>query len=109
MSKLELGAKAEAEKVAGCRLRHGTRKNTAGLPGTPDWFSRKNKVVVFIHGCFWHGCPEHRRQPKNNAEFWRDKIAATRGRDLRVQGEYLGMGWRVIPIWEHSLKRLHTP
>jgi DNA mismatch endonuclease Vsr len=68
VSKLELRAKKQAEAAAGCRLRHGGRKS--GLPGSPDWYNKSKKTVVFIHGCFWHGCDEHGSQPKTNAEFW---------------------------------------
>ena len=31
------------------------RKNVKGLPGTPDIVLSKYGIVIFIHGCFWHG------------------------------------------------------
>ena len=31
------------------------RKNVKGLSGVPDIVLRKYGVVIFIHGCFWHG------------------------------------------------------
>src|ERR1700748_3011780 len=45
-------------------------------------FTRR-RVVVFIDGCFWHGCPIHATAPKNNAEWWRDKLTANVARDER--------------------------
>ena len=102
VSKLELRSKAAAELRAGCVLRHGTRRS--GLPGSPDFYSKKNKVAVFVHGCFWHGCPAHYREPKSNTEFWRRKIAGNRKRDRKARAEYRAMGWRVVSLWEHSLK-----
>src|SRR5271157_1020086 len=83
VSKLELRSRHAAEKKAGCRLRHGTRKS--GLPGAPDYYSKKNRVAVFVHGCFWHGCPAHYREPKSNVAYWREKIERNRARDRSVR------------------------
>lgn len=64
-------------------------------------FTRK-KVVVFVDGCFWHGCPEHATQPKNNAEWWQAKLAANVARDRRADRELAERGWRVLRVWEHE-------
>jgi DNA mismatch endonuclease (patch repair protein) len=64
-------------------------------------FTRK-KVVVFVDGCFWHGCPLHATAPKNNAEWWRDKLAANMARDAKNRAALEQFGWTVIPIWEHE-------
>lgn len=61
-----------------------------------------SKVAVFVDGCFWHGCPEHGTQPKNNADFWRDKIAANRSRDANTTASLIEAGWVVIRVWEHE-------
>ncbi|WP_442956926.1 hypothetical protein [Porphyrobacter sp. HT-58-2] len=36
------------------------------LPGSPDLVFVSQKVVVFVHGCFWHGhtCKRGARVPK---------------------------------------------
>jgi DNA mismatch endonuclease, patch repair protein len=60
---------------------------------------------VFVDGCFWHGCPIHGTQPKQNAEFWRTKIAKNQARDRLVNRELRKAGWRVVRIWEHELTR----
>lgn len=64
-------------------------------------------IVIFIDGCFWHGCPRHVTWPKTRAAFWRDKIAGNRARDRRVNRRLRALGWRVLRIWEHELTRRH--
>lgn len=61
------------------------------------------RVAVFVDGCFWHGCPDHATWPKNNAEFWRDKIEANRHRDAETSDRLRELGWTVIRVWEHEL------
>lgn len=62
----------------------------------------KEKVAVFVDGCFWHYCPEHAVLPKNNAEFWRAKLEANRSRDVATTRELEACGWRVVRVWEHQ-------
>lgn len=60
------------------------------------------RVVVFIDGCFWHGCPIHATWPTHNAEWWRRKIDANRDRDARVDSLLAAEGWLVVRVWEHE-------
>lgn len=83
------------------------------LFGKPDFVFRKQKVAVFVDGCFWHGCPKHGTRPKSNAAFWHDKIHRNINRDRLVNATLRAEGWRVLRIWEHDLlkknaKRLKT-
>lgn len=80
------------------------RKNVKELPGTPDIVLRKYGVVVFIHGCFWHGHSVDGRIPHSNSEFWRKKIENNQLRDEQNKKKLLAMGWAVITIWECQLK-----
>ncbi|GAA1506124.1 very short patch repair endonuclease [Nocardioides humi] len=64
-------------------------------------FTRR-KVVVFVDGCFWHGCPDHATAPRNNAEWWREKLAANVARDERNRRALEALGWAVIRVWEHE-------
>ncbi|WP_178358690.1 very short patch repair endonuclease [Mycolicibacterium hippocampi] len=64
-------------------------------------FTRR-KIVVFIDGCFWHGCPEHATSPVNNAEWWRMKLAANVERDRRNTRALEEIGWTVLRVWEHE-------
>lgn len=75
------------------------------LPGTPDFVFAKERVAIFIDGCFWHGCARCRHAIRKNKAFWETKIAANRARDRRVVRQLKSLGWRPIRIWEHSLKR----
>ena len=81
----------------------GWRRNQAVL-GKPDFVFSKQKVALFVDGCFWHGCPEHSNMPQNNREFWEKKLQGNKDRDKLVTRELRKMGWKVIRVWEHELK-----
>jgi len=82
----------------------GWRRHTA-LPGKPDFAFRSSKLAVFVDGCFWHRCPRCFTKPVTNAVFWETKLAANVMRDLRVRRRLRALGWRVVRIWEHDLRR----
>ena len=82
------------------------RKNDKRLPGTPDIVLPKYKTVIFVNGCFWHkheGC-RYFVWPKNNADFWREKINKNVQRDRLVSDSLEKSGWRVVVIWECELR-----
>lgn len=60
------------------------------------------RVAVFLDGCFWHGCPDHRTHPKNNAVWWRAKIDANIARDRDTDARLTADGWTVVRVWEHE-------
>lgn len=61
------------------------------------------RVVVFIDGCFWHGCPDHGRSTFNhNVEYWPAKIASNVERDADTTSRLQEAGWRVLRFWEHE-------
>ena len=60
------------------------------------------RIAIFIDGCFWHGCPEHATWPKQNAEFWRQKIEANCARDTDTNERLRNIGWTVLRFWEHE-------
>ncbi|MCL5098296.1 MAG: very short patch repair endonuclease [Candidatus Omnitrophica bacterium] len=74
------------------------------LPGKPDFVFRRGRVAVFVDGCFWHGCRWHCRMPKSRQSFWMPKISRNRARDREVGRLLRERGWRVLRIWEHSLR-----
>jgi DNA mismatch endonuclease (patch repair protein) len=76
----------------------------AGIPGKPDFAHRDGRIVVFIDSCFWHGCPEHLRRPASNTDYWQQKVKRNRARDRRVTAELRDAGWKVVRIWEHSVR-----
>lgn len=73
------------------------------LPGRPDFAFRRQRLAIFIDGCFWHGCPQHFRMPKSRRDYWSAKIASNRLRDRRVTRELRRRGWAVIRLWEHDI------
>src|SRR5437879_2491620 len=79
------------------------RLHSKDLPGKPDLVFRRFRACVFVHGCFWHGCPEcidGRRSVKSNIGYWRPKIAGNRERDAGNRAALERKGWRVFTIWE---------
>jgi DNA mismatch endonuclease (patch repair protein) len=75
------------------------------LPGKPDVVFTKQKVAIFIDGCFWHKCPLCFREPQRNRDFWMNKINGNVERDLRVDAELSGNSWTVLRFWEHEVKK----
>lgn len=69
---------------------------------TADVVFTRAKVAVFVDGCYWHGCPEHFRQPKTNTEYWAPKIARNRERDAEIDELLRAAGWTVIRAWSHE-------
>ena len=82
----------------------GWRRNYP-LPGKPDFVFPQLRVVVFVDGCFWHGCPSHGSTPAANMEFWEKKLGRNRERDREVNRTLRAKGWRVLRIWQHELAR----
>ncbi len=78
------------------------RLNGAGLPGKPDLVFGPLRKVIFVHGCFWHGhdCKRGARQPKDNAAYWRAKIARNVARDRASLKALKQDGWSSLVIWE---------
>lgn len=92
----------------GVRFRLNTGQT---LPGHPDVVLPSRRVVVFIHGCFWHqhSCARGARKPSTNTAYWNKKLENNVRRDRRVASELRKLGWHVIVIWEcqtHDLDEL---
>lgn len=76
-----------------------------GLPGKPDIVFPKKRIVIFVHGCFWHmhEC-KYFKWPATNPQFWREKLAGNVQRDKRVAIELESKGWTVLTVWECELR-----
>lgn len=84
----------------------GYRLHYKKAPGRPDIAFVGRKVAVFVHGCFWHGCPHCQRYtPKSNRTWWKNKLATNQARDRRKVRELKSEGWKVITVWECRLKK----
>jgi DNA mismatch endonuclease (patch repair protein) len=112
MSRIRGRGNKETELVLAKLLRvHGITgwRRHPPLFGRPDFLFRRERVVVFVDGCFWHGCPKHFNLPANNRPFWKKKFALNNTRDRLVTRTLRQQGWRVLRIWEHDLtKRPHA-
>lgn len=87
-----------------CGFRY--RLHRKDLVGSPDIVLPKHRVVLFVHGCFWHrhvGCARA-TTPKTNVQFWQDKFAKTVDRDHRAETALNAQGWDVQVIWECRTK-----
>lgn len=90
-----------AVHALGMRYRVAARP-IAELRRTADLVFRRARVAVFVDGCFWHGCPAHRSQPKSNADYWAIKIETNRARDAHTTSVLQAAGWTVMRFWSHE-------
>ncbi len=82
------------------------RIHVRDLPGKPDMVLPKYSAVVFVHGCFWHSHTCARSTtPENRREWWQKKLRDNKVRDTRVLAELRRDGWRVLVMWECSVRR----
>jgi DNA mismatch endonuclease (patch repair protein) len=81
------------------------RLHVANLPGKPDLVFPRYRAVIQVSGCFWHGhdCPMC-RMPSTRPDFWAKKIEGNRDRDRRTEKALGAAGWRLLKVWECSIK-----
>jgi len=96
-TELRLAAILRAHGITGWR-RHQP------LPGKPDFVFRRERLAIFVDGCFWHGCRWHLRMPQDNRSYWQRKIARNIQRDRETNRLLKRAGWRVLRVWEHALR-----
>lgn len=102
-----IGGKNTVPELAVRRLAHALgyrfRLHRRDLPGSPDLVFVKQRKIVFVHGCFWHGhaC---KRLPKSNVGFWADKIEKNRARDVRNLADLRRLGWKTLVVWQCQTK-----
>ncbi|MCQ1537757.1 very short patch repair endonuclease [Methanocalculus taiwanensis] len=84
----------------------GYRKNWEKALGKPDITYPGKKVAIFVHGCFWHGCPKCGKQtPKTHSQFWIEKISRNRQRDTNIILKLEESGWKVFVFWECEINK----
>ncbi|MCX6023639.1 MAG: very short patch repair endonuclease [Chloroflexi bacterium] len=76
------------------------RLHRADLPGKPDVVLPRYRMIVFVHGCFWHGhgC-KRAKLPATNTEFWERKRGRNMARDTAAREALTAAGWRVRTVW----------
>lgn len=89
------------------KLGYKFKINVSNYFGKPDIVLPKFKTVIFIDSCFWHGCAKHCRMPSSRRQYWVRKIEHNVKRDKEVKKYYRKLGWKILRVWEHSLKDLN--
>ena len=99
------GNKRTELRMASLLRAYGLRGWRRRIPvfGKPDFVWRVQRVVLFVDGCFWHGCPRHSRIPKTRKAFWVPKLAHNKARDAEVNSYLKQARWKVVRIWECEL------
>jgi len=87
---------------------NGWQVRPSGIIGTPVFLFPTEELVIFVDGCFWHGCPKCGHLPKTNAAFWKAKIEGNRMRDIETAKTLRDKGFKVIRFWEHDLRENMT-
>lgn len=87
--------------AAGLRYRVAHRPEPS-LRRTADIVFTRQRVAVFIDGCYWHACPEHGTQARANAAYWSEKLARNVARDADTNARLSELGWTVLRFWEHE-------
>ncbi len=86
----------------------GWRRNYK-LFGKPDFVFPKQRLAIFLDGCFWHGHDCRNTKPAENADYWRLKIERNKTRDELVSKTLAEKGWRVLRIWECQIAKNALP
>ena len=109
MSRIRSKGNATTEQAMVALLRKerlsGWRRHYS-VAGRPDFVWRRERVALFLDGCFWHGHGCGRNlTPRTNSEFWRSKIAANVSRDGSITRKLERAGWKVLRIWECEIRK----
>ena len=86
----------------GAGLRYRVDYRLPGFRSRPDIAFVRERVAVFMDGCFWHSCPQHSTVPVRNREWWQGKLGGNVRRDQSTTEQLTRLGWRVIRVWEHE-------
>ena len=82
----------------------GWKVRPKDVPGCPDFSFPYKRIVIFIDGCFWHGCPRCGHAPKANRSYWIKKLARNKRRDTQITRALRSKGIRVLRFWECRLR-----
>ena len=75
------------------------------MNGSPDIIIFNKKIVIFIHGCFWHKCPKCYRKPSSNKKYWANKVLSNVKRDKKMIKFYKRSKYRTLTLWEHEINK----
>ncbi len=96
------------EKLLASLLREhrirGWRLHPPNIVGRPDLVLHRERVAIFVDGCFWHGCPRCGHIPRTNRDYWLAKITGNKRRDRAASRALRAQGYHVIRIRECQLR-----
>jgi DNA mismatch endonuclease (patch repair protein) len=110
-SRIMAAVKSSGNRSTEKRLRYtlvrarikGWKMQVGELIGKPDFVFYKERLVIFVDGCFWHGCPRCYRRPSSFKKYWDNKVQKNISHDKKVRAKLRRDGWSVIHFWEHDL------
>jgi len=97
-TELTLRMELVRQKIKGWQL------HPNNIQGSPDFIFPKNKLLIFVDGCYWHGCQKCGHIPKTNTKFWEMKIGKNIKRDKKNNKQLKNNGYLVLRFWEHDLR-----
>ena len=105
------GVKSRGTKSTEIRLRaalvsnglKGWKVQAVQLPGKPDFVFMRQKLAIFVDGCFWHRCWKCYRRPHSRQEYWDAKVRYNVWRDQRNRSRLRRLGWHTLRVWEHAI------
>ena len=99
-TKLEVRVRSELHR-RGLRFRKQLLIAAGDVRVRADVAFPRQRLAVFLDGCFWHRCPEHGNSPSANSGYWSTKLDHNVERDRKVIAALDATGWSVLRIWEH--------
>jgi DNA mismatch endonuclease (patch repair protein) len=101
------GNKTTERRVRSALVRaaiNGWNMHPKEITGRPDFYFPREKLAVFVDGCFWHGCAGCGHIPVTNTAFWQAKIERNRKRDVQTTETLIAKGIIVLRFWEHEVQ-----
>jgi DNA mismatch endonuclease (patch repair protein) len=95
----ELAIRSELHRLG---YRYRVDRPIDGTRGRADIVFPRDRVAVYVDGCFWHSCPVHGTLPKQNHNWWVAKLEANKQRDNKADERLRAIGWEVLRFWEHE-------
>lgn len=99
-TRLEVRVRSELHR-RGLRFRKQLLITAGDVRVRADVAFLRQRLAVFLDGCFWHRCPEHGNSPRANSDYWSTKLDRNVERDRKVLAALETAGWSVLRIWEH--------
>lgn len=87
------------------KIKNKFKTHCGNIRGKPDIVFKNKKICVFLDSDFWHGWQYPRWKHLLKNDFWREKIEKNRKRDKKVSTFLKRNDWKVIRLWEHTIKR----